>query len=261
MLSFYLGLLIPVLGFIVALYQIPKDMHVPKSKSDGKNKWNSLTSKGKRYVTLSFLVAVIVEAGLIIKGPEKPNPVQEPIVKEKLVYVPTIVKQKDTVKETVKLNNNIDPVMDITDDSTKYVGNLGASMGIQFDFITVNNGIAYNPKVTSLLFALIDGNIKSIGKPQYASNTTLKSYLKKSYSYTMGVKLPNVFRADTTYIYFKALYSNKETGGKYQPALRRIYFTVLNENPKDIKDLKIQPVIDTRMHEKLKLLLIQNKYW
>lgn len=175
-----------------------------------------------------------------------------------LTYNP--VTKTITIIDTTQ-RKPIDPVMDIIVDSVKFIGTLRKSF-ISILFATINNGIAYNPRCEFLIFAVYDNKIIGQGPKINADNSLIKSYGIHGYKYASQVELPKKpVVTDTSYIFFKALYSNKEINGKDQPPLRGLFYVTLDTIPKSVSEIKIHPISGTDKRHELQKILIQNKYW
>lgn len=187
------------------------------------------------------------------------NGVEIAFNKHNLSYNP--VSKTITVLDT-SARRDPDPVMDVVRDSIYFHGTLEVPH-IDFMFRTINNGISYNVKCEMTLFSFKGNQFQLITKGPKVGNGFLKSYQSsgmKYHSYTLSMpKKPNP--KDTTYIFFRAVYSNRQFGGKYQDPLRKLYYVCLESYPKTLKDIKIFEVADPTILDSATESLIKNKYW
>jgi len=170
------------------------------------------------------------------------------------------VTQTIRIIDTVKAEKLIEPVMDILDDSTRFVGTLPHAR-IRFSWKTINGGIAYVTGSKLITFYIIDSNISYMD-----SNVSLDDSVDKLHgsivsSQEFGVFVPNEPIYQTVYIYFKIFYSDKEVNGKQMPALTRLYKCVIPYHANNISELKIYRSYKLDEYRTAKELLKKNKLW
>jgi hypothetical protein len=265
MFAFYLGLIVPVLGFITVLYQLPKDMQILKKDIEGKNRWERLNKKGKRYVTISFIAAASLEIGLIIKGPETNKTV---IIKSpnsnNSVYISKTVKDTKTVKKELFAKNYNNPVMDLLPESKnpQIIGKSLDSLKTQFDIGVINDGIAYNIRDRFIYFFLYKGQLKLINITHRAINESTKDYTESNSRILIPISISPLNNVDTTYFYLKVLYSNNAIDGKDQFPIKKIFYLSLKHPFSSMYDiLNFKEVDNQDQYNNIKKKLIKNKYW
>jgi hypothetical protein len=262
MIAFLLSLLIPVLGFVVALYQIPKDMYNAKNQyTEGKNKWQRLNSKGKRFAIICLIVAVVAEIGLILKGEDHSQQSVKIESQKNTIFVPKIIR--DTPKIKVKyIDKPITPVMDLMRDSCGLLGKYPDSATLMFNYHCINSGIAYIRSNTITSFIIFNNKFYKLTQSNKMENSGIKCYMgQKVYLGSPMQKFADFNKpADTTFYFFRATYSDKEIGGHIQPVLRGIFYLYAIK-PKSIKDIKLTEVDEVSEYKRLKDTLIKAKLW
>ena len=113
-----------------------------------------------------------------------------------------------------------------------------------------------------MIFTINNGKLIGHGPKSVGDNSLIKSYGNHAYYYETGVAIPKKTKAtDTSYIFFKALYSNAEISGKDQPPLRGLFYVSIDSVPKSVSEIKINRVLTTDKRHQLQKLLAENKYW
>lgn len=189
------------------------------------------------------------------------NGVKEAFKKQNLSYNPT-TKTITIIDTSQKITN---PVMDVVPDSVGFNGEFPRSIKFRVGFMCINKGIAFNIRDKIVTFFYHDNQIKIDHQTQKIVNISLKAHDNQGIAIWTGMPLPgNVSQIkgfDTTYVYFKAIYSNREIKGQDQPPLRGLYAINITDYPKSIEDLKVFAVSDQKIYKKLKLLLVKEKVW
>jgi len=217
-LLFLTSLLLPILTTLIALkYQFPKDLLIPKKEFFNKNKWQRLNAKGKWYVFISLILVLLIEIGLIVKGvdtSEKTIFVKVPS-EAKIIYVPKVIRDTQLIKESEHPPTN-NPLMDIWSDSTGFIGTFPNNVIMRVAFRCINNGIAYQVRGRLQSFVVINKKLMIIGsKGSKIANTSLMAYGNVGLYIAFKVDIPKNPRiTDTTYYFFKAVYSDQELKGK-----------------------------------------------
>jgi hypothetical protein len=271
MVAFYLSLIIPILAFLAALYQIPKDMQILKKDFGDKNKWQRLNKKGKWYVTISFFVAVVAEIILIVNGSEINKPIVVSQSKPTIVYVPKIVKDTKLIRERlfVKL---VKPILDLS--SPLVIGKENPELSIAYKNDTIictysvyvsciNQGVIGDISDRHFVVKIKNNNI-DLGKfsPKRAVPDNEIIYHENNFSH--GIRLWGQFivgknyTSDSSYLFIKIDYSDKSTG-KQQPSFRRLFNIKRSSTSND----KVFDITKATFYEykRVKQLLSKTNQW
>jgi hypothetical protein len=164
-----------------------------------------------------------------------------------------------TIIDTVKL---IDPVMDVIDDSTRIVGVTKTTAKIEIDYKCINDGIAFEVSDHVVIFYIMNGKISHPIKYNGIRVSSLKAKDNRGFFNRYGFEIPSGDSLiNPVYVYFKAIYSNKELGGKIQPPLRRIYQMNIKPHPKTAHDFSITAFFGKDDYIMARKLLIKDRYW
>lgn len=164
------------------------------------------------------------------------------------------------IVDTVRINEFVNPVMDIATEGTKVVGKVPDSLFVQFASKVINSGIAFKVRETIIAFRRYNLTFKKVGESD-SENNDRKGYGKQGVYFSNLFYLPKKPINDTLFFLYKAKYSNKEINGKDQPVLREIFTLLMVPYVKSIDQLKLEPVVFTSDYKDCKDFLVKNKYW
>jgi len=175
-----------------------------------------------------------------------------------------------TVVDTVK--KIVEPILDVFAERDSINPKIEKSTGydsaeFRILYCCINKGIAFNIRDKIVLFHFMQGKMVVNGATHRSANESLTAYINDKVNHALelkqGLSLGRLNPAiDTTYFYFKVVYSDSQIRGKDEEPLRKLYYTITPPFPKSWKDFSQIREIDSQdRYVYLKKELIIAGYW
>ncbi len=254
-------LILSAIGSLV--FSFPSDMKINESEFEGKNAWQRLNKKGKKYAIFSILVLALSEYILISKGLDDLTPKTVSKPEKDVVFIAKNQKETTKIIKYLPSNKTINnPYMAVWRDSTGFA-TIKNTLYVRICFKCINNAIAYHIKSSLISLSLKNGKVNLIGalSPKVA-NENISSF-GNQYAYIgRAVVLPTQLGShiDTTYYFFKGDYFTQEIGGA-KKTLRELFYTIPKELPITPSNIKLEQVDDQEIYQAIKEYLISKRYW